>query len=170
MERSSQSCNCDTLRRSFSQVHSASVQPFAVIHRILSQHGRKAPRTIVNISFNSDDMRFTTFILAAASTIPLTFGAAVKAPTYSRATTSPAAVAVRAQKGAQCTTTITVQQQFGCSVTAAGATATSTIQCGGCAIKTTTVANPFFGHGPVCSVGRTTTTDATVTATKYVCG
>jgi hypothetical protein len=84
---------------------------------------------------------------------------------YGAASSSSAPTTVTSQ----CTQTVTAHQAFGCTITNAGHIATESIDCKGCIISTTTVANGFFGHGPVCFNGRKTMTDTKITATVQAC-
>ena len=69
----------------------------------------------------------------------------------------------------QCTNVVTQHAPFGCTITQAAATTTESIDCKGCVLSTTLIANGFFGHGPVCFNGRKTVADAKVTATVQAC-
>ena len=68
-----------------------------------------------------------------------------------------------------CTSTITATLPFGCTVGKAAHTCTTSIDCHGCVLSTTSVPNTFFGHGPVCVNGIITHTKTHSTATATAC-
>ena len=68
-----------------------------------------------------------------------------------------------------CTRVVTSFLRFGCTVTEAAQTSTTTIDCGSCALSTTSAVNTLFGLGPVCVEGRETVLDTSQTATATAC-
>lgn len=113
-------------------------------------------------------MRSITPLLALLSAVS---SAIVIEPPPSSSSPDSSSSGVASSAAAACTTTITSTMKFGCIITEGAHTATSTIDCGGCAMTTEAVPilNGLLGHGPVCVGGRTTRKDRGSTETVMAC-